>query len=311
MNRVFFLCGIPGSGKSTWAEANKEKFDFNIHSSDNIRAELGNVNDQSQNELVFTTLHKRIKDDLLAGKNVCYDATGLKRKNRMHFLQYIKDIPCEKVCVLFATPVDICKQNNTNRERKVPERVIDRMLMSFECPCKQEGFDEIQIVWWDVEKDGIIFDLNKDMEKWCEISHNNPHHSLSVGNHMIKAWQYACDMTNDFLLQTAAYIHDCGKPMTKKFIDSKGNPCEIAHFYNHNNCGAYNSLFYLKDMFKDDYMQFTDNEILFISLLTELHMYPFLRWNKSEKTKEKDLKLFGEGIVNCVLRIHEADLAAH
>lgn len=61
MGKLYFVCGIPGSGKSSWAEANKEKLDFVIHSSDAIREELGDINDQSKNELVFTTLHKRIK----------------------------------------------------------------------------------------------------------------------------------------------------------------------------------------------------------------------------------------------------------
>ena len=68
---TFIMCvGIPGTGKSTWLENNKEELNFIIHSSDAIREELGDVNDQSKNELVFNTLHKRIKEDLLNGKNV-------------------------------------------------------------------------------------------------------------------------------------------------------------------------------------------------------------------------------------------------
>ena len=306
--KIYMLCGLPGSSKSSWAEANKEKLNFVIHSSDAIRKEFGNINDQSKNELVFTTLHKRIKEDLLSGKNVCYDATNLKRKNRLHFMRYIKDIPCEKICVLFATPIECCKTNNANRERKVPEEVIDRMICTFECPCKQEGFDDIKIVWW---KNRERFDFINDLERWKSISHNNPHHALSIGDHMYKAWQYMCDKTDDFLLQIAVYMHDCGKPLTKKFIDSNGNPCDIAHFYNHNNYGAYNSFFYLRDMFGDEMLNLTDDEILYVSLLIELHMYPFLRWNKSEKTKKKDVEFWGEEIVNSVLQIHEADLAAH
>ena len=97
MSKLIFMCGLPASGKSTWAENNKEKLNAVVHSSDSIREELGNINDQSQNELVFNTLHKRVKEDLLNGKNVIMDQTGLKRKNRLHLLNNIlKDVPCER-----------------------------------------------------------------------------------------------------------------------------------------------------------------------------------------------------------------------
>lgn len=311
MNKLYFLCGVPGSGKSSWAEANKDKLDFEIHSSDAIRAELGDINDQSKNDLVFSTLHKRVKRDLLDGKNVCYDSTGLKRKNRLHFIKQLKDIPCEKICVLFATPIKICKANNNNRERKVPEEVIDRMIKNFEVPAYAEKWDKIQIVWWDWKSEGLMFDFITDIEKWRKISHNNPHHLLSIGDHMIKAWDCMCKNTYDFVLQIAAYMHDCGKPFVKEFVNSKGEECENAHYYQHQCYGSYISLFYLKDMFDNECIKLTDEEMLHISLLIEMHMYPFLRWDKSEKTMEKDRNLFGNEIVEKVLKIHECDLAAH
>jgi predicted kinase len=74
---IFITVGLPGSGKSTWMENHKEELDMIIHSSDAIREEFGNINDQSKNDLVFQTLHNRVKEDLLNGKNVCYDATNL------------------------------------------------------------------------------------------------------------------------------------------------------------------------------------------------------------------------------------------
>lgn len=312
MNKLYFLIGLPASGKSTWAENNKEKLNFTIHSSDVIRTELlHDINDQSQNELVFNTLHKRIKEDLLNGKNVCYDSTGLKRKNRLHFLREIKDIPCEKICVLFATPIISCRKNNRNRERNVPEEVITRMYKSFEVPCKQEGWNDIQIVWWDWKKDGLKFYFVDDMEKWKSISHDNPHHSLSIGNHMIRAGMHMCEKSNDYLLHVATCMHDCGKIITKAKIDSKGNPCETAHYYEHHNVGSYISLFYLKDMFHNETTKFKDDEILYISLLIGLHMRPFLAWKDSDKAKEKDRILFGDKIIKSIELLHKCDKLAH
>lgn len=302
---LYFLVGLPGAGKSTWAEYNKGVLNTVIHSSDAIREELGDVNDQSKNELVFATLHKRVKEDLLNGKNVLYDSTGLKRKNRKHFLRMIKDIPCEKICVLFATPYECCFKNNQLRERKVPDDVITRMYKSFEIPCKQEGFDEIHIVWYDYEKEKMNFNVLLSMLIWGRIPQDNHHHSLSIGDHMVKAFDLSRKMRYNSEISYACLLHDCGKPFCKEFIDSKGNPSEEAHYYSHDNVSSYLSMFYLRKI------GFVDEEILRISLLIGLHMKPFLSWDKSEKAKEKDIVLFGEDVVRNVERIHICDLKAH
>ncbi len=81
MSIFFMMVGLPYSGKSVYAEGLREKFGAEIHSSDAIRAEiLGNVQDQTNNQIVFDTLHKRVISDLSAGKNVIYDATNINYK---------------------------------------------------------------------------------------------------------------------------------------------------------------------------------------------------------------------------------------
>ena len=311
---IYFTCGIPGSGKSTWCENNKDKLNAVVHSSDSIREELlENINDQSQNELVFTTLHKRVKEDLLNGKNIMLDATNLKRKNRLHFLRYIQNIPCKKVCVLFATPLDVCKNNNASREHKIPEDVIERMVRTYECPAYAEQWDEIQIVWYDWEKDGMGFNLGDALKQWCLISHDSPFHKFTIGNHMGAAYLHYindCEISEDHseedvVLSISILLHDCGKPYCKQFLDNKGNPSEIAHYYGHEHYGAYLSLFYLKEA------GFTDNDMLRVSLLIELHMKPYLSWKQSDKAKEKDRKLFGNDIIDDVMLINKYDKTAH
>ena len=137
MDKVYFLMlvGLPASGKSTKAKDFAKQYNATIFSSDALREEMfGNVNDQEHNQELFAELHKRIKDCLSSGKSAIYDATNLNYKRRMAFLAELKNIPCEKVCVVMATPVTICQMRNEVRERKVPISVISRMYKSFHIP---------------------------------------------------------------------------------------------------------------------------------------------------------------------------------
>ena len=310
---LWLTVGLPGSGKSHWCNEHKDELNAIIHSSYALREELGDINDQSKNTDVFKILHSRIKDDLRDGKNVIYDATNLHRRRRIHFLQNeLRDIPCEKVCILFACPYELCLARNFARDRQVPEGVMARMYKFFETPCLQEGFDDIQIVWANYKDiPGFEYDIYEDLQKWRKINHDNPHHTLSIGDHMIAAYTYYMKNYKEYdvlnrHLSCAVVMHDCGKPDVKAFVNHKGNDCEIAHFYSHEAVGSYKSLFYFREF--DDC---TDKDILYVSLLIGLHMRPYLSWKHSDKARQKDLKLFGANIVNDVYILNKCDLAAH
>lgn len=308
---VFYMTvGLPASSKSTWAEAHKNELNAVIHSSDSIREELGDVNDQSKNTEVFEILHSRVKDDLRAGKSVIYDATSLSRKRRIAFLNELKNIPCEKVCVLFATPYEMCLARNFARDRQVPEGVLARMLKQFETPCYAEQWDDIQIVWADYKGlPGFEFDIMEDIQKWRKIEHQNHHHKLSIGDHMVSAYNhYICNCDEiDNYLRWAILMHDCGKPDVKAFVNSKGEPCAEAHYYEHHHVSSYKALFYLRELCP----YWTDKDILYTSLLIDMHMRPYLAWDQSEKAKEKDRRLFGDDILADIEILHTCDLAAH
>ena len=302
--------GYPGSGKSTYCNQFKDKQDYVVISSDSIRAELGDINDQSRNNEVFNILHERTKDALKNGFNVIQDSTNLSRKNRRHTLEQLKNINCEKVCILFATPYVQCLARNFARNRQVPEGAMVRMYKSFQTPWFSEGWDDIQIVWADYkELTGFEFDIYEDIQRWRKISHDNPHHRLSIGDHMITAYNhYICnyDVIEDHL-KWAVLMHDCGKTDVRSYYNSYGLPCNTAHYYEHHHVSSYKALFYLRELCPD----WTDKDVLYISLLIGLHMKPYLSWKQSEKAKEKDRRLFGDDILADIEILHTCDLAAH
>lgn len=65
MVKFYMMIGLPASGKSTIAKEISESEDAVIVSSDEIRREWGNINDQSQNAKVFEEVEKRLKQNIL------------------------------------------------------------------------------------------------------------------------------------------------------------------------------------------------------------------------------------------------------
>lgn len=300
------MCGLVGSGKSTLAHELAQEINATIFSSDELREEMfGDVNNQDNNTELFHELHKRIKNCLKSGNNAIYDATNISSKRRKAFLQELNKINCTKKCVIVATPYEQCLENNRNRNRQVPEYVIENMYKHWNTPYWFEGWDYIDVNYWPGYTKQKIYDW---VSKYMDYSQDSPYHTLTLGQHCFNAAYYFYkNMTNNkFLLSCAAAAHDNGKVFVKKFENAKGEPTNIAHYYNHENIGAYNALFF-------DYEFNVD--VLDISILVNLHMMPY-NWerqnNETElKLRRKYYKLWGAETYNNVTMLHEADKAAH
>lgn len=301
MVKCFIMIGLPASGKSEYAKKLSTEYDAKIFSSDTLREEMfGDVNHQTDNKVLFKELHKRIRECLVSGESVVYDATNINYKKRMEFLKSLNKIPCKKVAILMATPYEVCLERNARRERKVPGHVIRRMYMNWNSPYWYEGWDDIQIIYSN-EAEGSLGGVCDWIESVMDYDQSNSHHSLTLGQHCLKTFEYLNTIKVPFWeIRTAALIHDCGKPVCATYINSKGEQTDECHFYGHQYTGAYNSLF-----FRD-----IDNH-LYVAQLLQWHMRPYLAWDLSEKAKEKDKKILGELLFNDICQLHKADIAAH
>lgn len=317
---LFYLCGLPASGKSTKAVQLAEKYNANIHSSDKIREEiLGDVYDQKQNSKVFSILHGNIFSDLYYGKNVVYDATNVTQKNRIAFLNQLRDknLDCIKICIVVATPYEDCLDNNKHRDRKVPEEVIIRMYKSFTMPSTFEGFDSVEIYY--SRNVYLEYNLASMLTQLRKMSHDNPHHTLTIGDHMMEAYNHLCiemacneewvDVLDDDVrinaLMQAVQAHDIGKGFTKSFMNSKDNITDIAYYYQHHCVGAYDSMFYFKNM--------CANERIRAILLVNHHMKPY-EWKNSknpDKAIAKFVDLYGIDFYEDLMLLHKCDILAH
>lgn len=307
---IMFI-GLPGCGKSTWAEwLIRDRPELVVHSSDAIREELfGDENDQSNNPAVFDELRKRVKKDLGESKSVIYDATNLSKRRRIAFLRELKPFNVKKTAVLFATPYAQCLARNNARKRVVPESAMRKMYHSFEPPHMSEGWDEIQMVEQIDEEYDTIFDLKELFEGKNGLDtfdQKNKHHSATLGKHCRLAHEYVKKYKpKDDSLAYAALLHDIGKVETQSKLNKKGEFDGDYHYYQHHCVGAYESLFYMAELCYDS------DDILRVANLIYYHMHPYLSWKQSEKAKERDRRLIGDDMFNDIMLLHKADLAAH
>lgn len=319
MSRFIMLVGLPASGKSTQAVLLKAT-GFNIHSSDAIRKELlGDQRDQTGNDTVFNTLHKRIKEDLKNGVDTLYDATNISQKRRIAFLREIERYDAIKECHFMATPYDMCIERDAARENSVGKAVIDKMYKSFCVPQYYEGWDEITI-HWDSSVVNNPRDINTFLDSIVGFDQETPFHKLTLSAHMKEAYNWAVEKLAERNLKPKEYenlllvvrLHDIGKPFVQEYNADK----ERCTYYQHHLTGAYDSLFYIKALHLFEpiirgYNQKpkTDDEILEIADLIQNHMRPYQM--EQDSTKKRFISLVGEKKYSEIMFIHEADKVAH
>lgn len=232
--------GISGSGKSRWCYNQHNIATDIVADSDEIRRELWeDANDQQNPDKVFSEMFARTKSALSHNINVFYCATNLSMRYRLHTLNQIKrhfpDVKCR--VVVFNTPLSICKEWNKKRERQVPDWLFERQIKQFQMPVYNEGWDVIEIVT------PAEYDVKKFAENmWNDVraagSQDNPHHTLSLYDHLLdcinKVNITGLSYDEQVNMYAAAGIHDIGKAYTRSY-DGNG----IAHYYSHDSYGAF------------------------------------------------------------------------
>lgn len=311
MTRFYMTVGLPGSGKTSYCSKMQMFYpELKYHSSDALREELyGDASVQGDNTALFKELYERVLYDLAHEHDVVLDATNINYKRRMEFLQRVDAVDhvnrVQKICLLFPTPIELCLSRNQSRDRVVPKRVIWNMLKKFDVPFYYEGWDDIYIPL--PSENNEAPSIHDWFSQAVHIPHDNPHHELSIGNHCLLAYYNILNASelSKPLLCAATLLHDIGKPITKVFHDMNGNKTDVAHYYHHENVGAYLSFQYTRNL--------PDCNRLLVAALIRWHMYPFVikKSQNSEKTRNKFINLVGQGFYDELMKLHAADLEAH
>lgn len=314
--RLTLLCGLSASGKSqyieniTWIKEDIREEDKSvILSTDNLRKEIcGSVEDQSMNGVVFQKFHNLIRSNLKNDVDVFAEATNITMKSRRAILNIIKGIDCEKVCVVIVKPIGECKRDNIDREHPVPGHVIDKQARKFQIPFLEEGWDKIEFVDHITDINRYIFKIENKWvpEEYNDFDQKNPYHMESLGKHMTDAYDFVKNhglhKNKDYEMIMATKYHDMGKLYTQTF-DKDG----VAHYYGHENIGAYMMLVY---EVANQHSLFVNHNIGDIAFYINYHMLPFQWKPNNTKTETKWAKRFGAKKYHNLWDMHIADLVA-
>lgn len=148
MGDLYLMCGLPGSGKSTFLKTKiKNKETSAIISRDEIRFALVKPEEEyfSHENEVYTELWKRINEALTVKKDVFVDQTSLTPKARKWLLSHVHNYDYANL-IWIDENLNTCLERNELRKGTrsyVPRGVIRRMAAQFIEPSLDEGFDYI------------------------------------------------------------------------------------------------------------------------------------------------------------------------
>ena len=150
MVKLMFLCGVQGSGKSTFAKTQRVLINGEIVATDGIRKKYPELEEKD----VFPKAYEVATDYLNNGTSVIFDATNITKdvriNNLTNILKNVK-VEVETSIVVFRINKEECKRrvnirNSLPGEFFIPLEVIDDYYNKFEPVGEEEGFNNVYII---------------------------------------------------------------------------------------------------------------------------------------------------------------------
>jgi predicted kinase len=147
MNVVYFMIGIPGSGKSTFARSIQKSHDVDLYvCPDDIRERLtGSPENFTRERDVWDYVKMQLAYAARVQKPVILDATGANFKLRREMVAWLKSLGSYVYGMYVKVPLWMAMYRNAKRERRVPDHVIIKMFKNLEefPPTRFDGFDQL------------------------------------------------------------------------------------------------------------------------------------------------------------------------
>lgn len=138
--KMFLVCGMPGSGKTHFAQKFAEKNGIIYLNIDKFYEKVnGDECDRSHKFEVWIEFFKAIHEVELAGKDVVIETMALTAYNRKEFTSWFPAF--EHHMIYIEAYYYACLNNVKKRERKIPEEVMEKYYKKLETPSMEEYKD--------------------------------------------------------------------------------------------------------------------------------------------------------------------------
>lgn len=135
---VTMMCGLPGSGKDTWLAT--QRGDRSVVSLDGLREELG-VDPTDDQGRVVQLAKERCREWMRAGTSFAFNATNVTRQTRQGWVDLFSDYGARIEMIYVEPPLKVILKQNRERQRTVPESVIQKLAEKCEPPTWWECHD--------------------------------------------------------------------------------------------------------------------------------------------------------------------------
>jgi predicted kinase len=149
MPTLYVLIGLPGSGKSHWAQTTADRIGAIVVGSDEVRAEFqARGQNPHDGDAVFAEVERRARAYLQSDRSVILDATHYQQRYRTYAINLARQLRIPCVAIWFDTSLAEALQRNGWRtgdrfgEQRVPDHVIRDMAARFDPPGRDE-FDRV------------------------------------------------------------------------------------------------------------------------------------------------------------------------
>lgn len=163
MTKLYILCGIPFSGKSTLAKTLVERCGFVRIDLDEIKFELygSNITDkqlqQSDWDKIYQEMYERIENELIDGQTVVHDTGNFTKYERKLVIDIANKLNVEFTTIFINTPKEVA------RERLLQNR---KMLQRFDV--SDQAFEEAvaEMEGPVLEENCIEFNVHENVDEW-------------------------------------------------------------------------------------------------------------------------------------------------
>jgi predicted kinase len=129
--RIWYLKGLPASGKSGWAKKHLDENTIRLNK-DDFRLMMGGKFSDAKEKAVIEGLRRAGHQALEANLNVIIDDTNFSNKHRNYWKQLAEQHKYNMSEIYFDTPVDVCVERDLTRgEASVGAKVITEMYHKY------------------------------------------------------------------------------------------------------------------------------------------------------------------------------------